>query len=226
MNVTDHIQTFEQILDYRIGAGSDAAISIKKDQVASFYVDILGLFNHPETFDGPSFYKYPLPLVLHYLKRAHIHYLGKNLLELEQAINGIARRLPELTELKTSLQRFFSSFKKDLTRHIEDEEELLFPYIESLWKAQTKGMASIDIVQKLKLMDYMLEHSDAQEKDLSDLVRSLEHLNDYIKDSFAFKMLVNRMKLFELDLRIHGKIEDEVLVPLAIDLEKKILKRL
>jgi iron-sulfur cluster repair protein YtfE (RIC family) len=38
---------------------------------------------------------------------------------------------------------------------------------------------------------------------------------------FPFKVLLKQLDEFEKDLRIHAKIEDEVLIPKALELENK-----
>lgn len=46
------------------------------------------------------------------------------------------------------------------------------------------------------------------------------------KHKLQTQTLFYEMKLFEVDLLTHGKVEDEVLVPRALLLEDKIKKRL
>lgn len=72
-------------------------------------------------------------------------------------------------------------------------------------------------------MDFLLHHSDDLENEIHLFVKKLETIAASYDDNFAFRMMITRLSVFELDLRIHGKIEDEVLMPLALQLENDVL---
>ncbi|MEM0940849.1 MAG: hypothetical protein AAGI25_13800 [Bacteroidota bacterium] len=188
-----------------------------------FYLDLLCVFNDPERFEASDFINYSLTSILLYLKKTHDLYTSKSLHEVESAIADLSKKDSHLLKLQLSLQRFFSNFQMELEAHIKVEEDKLFPYIETLLFAKDQNSLSNVSNQELSLKGFLEHHNDHLEKDLNNLVNSLKELSKKYKDSFAFRMLVNKIFMFELDLRIHGKIEEEVLIPKAILLEEKLL---
>ncbi|MEM7549873.1 MAG: hypothetical protein AAF363_09365 [Bacteroidota bacterium] len=188
------------------------------------YIDLLCAFNDPDSFKASTFLDYPLPSILLYLKRTHELYKTRSLQEIMMAIERLNRADHTIAQTQSFLLSFFTKFKSDLESHIKEEEVKLFPYIESLMVSQENQIANFS-VEKTALQDFLCHHDDHLEADLFNLVKILEALSEKHTDSFDFRMLVNKLSVFELDLRIHGKIEEEVLITKAIALEKKALSR-
>ncbi len=212
-----------QAIDRRFAidhAETNEVVAINND----FYMDILSVFHAPECFDPDDFKKYPVEVILDYLKRTHQFYLQKNLPELSFAAATMAEREPRLVTLQEMFLTFFTDFRDELEKHIAEEETHLFPYLEALGKADAIGKLNYDASSKMKLLDFLLHHNDDLENHLQDLVKKLELMAEGAKDSFALKMMITRLSFFELDLRIHGRLEDEVLMPMALQLEKDVLK--
>jgi regulator of cell morphogenesis and NO signaling len=185
------------------------------------FLDLLCIFKEPDSFRASDFFNYPLPAIIGYLKKTHELYKVKSLQEILMVIERLDRSNNELGKLRTSLFSFFATFKNDLEKHIDEEEVKLFPYIQKLFEYQHNQHLGIPIQEPI-LADFFHNHNDCLERDLYNLVQALEALSESHTDSFAFRMLVNRLTVFELDLRIHGKIEEEVLLVKASDLEEKI----
>lgn len=186
-----------------------------------FFVDLLCVFNDPERFDASDFMDYPVSSILEYLRKTHELYINESLQAVSNAIENLAKRNPNLSTLKTALDNFFSNFRNHLEEHIEEEETILFPYVERLINANA---GETGVVTESALADFLQHHDDDLEHGLRDLVVALKALSKkYNDDSFAFRMLVNKVSILELDLNVHGKIEEQVLVPKAIALEKNLL---
>ena len=115
------------------------------------------------------------------------------------------------------------NFSEEMVEHIEEEERCLIPYIHVLLNAQKTKVLTYTSKEKLCLMSFMLEHDDQVEEDLHKLIISLESQSEKFQDSFSFRMMLNHLKTFELDLRIHARMEEEVLIPRAVMLEKEVL---
>ena len=205
-------------------AANKAAISPAQGQLNhDFFVDLLCVFHHPEQFKATDFMSYPLPVVVTYLRKTHQYYLGKNLEELDLAIATLAQGRKDLASLQATLALYMQKLKAELTQHIQEEEESLFPYIDALLAANGNQQFTFGFKQKVQLIDFLLHHDDKVEESLRHLVAILERKVAQYNDSFAYRMLVNRLKVFELDLRIHSQLEEEVLMPMALTLEKKVL---
>lgn len=188
---------------------------------SDFYMDLLCVFHSPDRFEASDFMKYPLTVILNYLRKTHQLYLNRSLAALEFAAATLASREPELAHVQEMVEEFFTKFKQNLEAHIQEEEKHLFPYIDNLSKIIGNGQNN-QYKSSNRLMDFMLHHDDELEAAMSNMVKQLADLPKTYKDSFAFRMLLTRFSIFELDLRIHGKMEDEVLVPMALQMEQRI----
>ncbi|MEO1052093.1 MAG: hypothetical protein AAFX87_15785 [Bacteroidota bacterium] len=215
-----YTRLIDRRFDIQLANSSQNELSTDTD----FYMDLLCAFHKPEDFDAQKFFRHPLDLIIKYLKHTHQFYITKNLPEIELAISLIAEHRPDLRWLQATMSTYYLQLHDHLKKHLEDEEINLFPYIEALIKAERSRKLSYDLPRKIKLMDFLLDHSHDIENDLKDLVAKLKTMEEQYQDSFAFRMLVTRLSVFELDLRIHARIEDEVLMPMAFELENKVLK--
>ncbi|MBL0340542.1 MAG: hypothetical protein IPP71_06255 [Bacteroidetes bacterium] len=47
-----------------------------------------------------------------------------------------------------------------------------------------------------------------------------------VVNRFVYQVLLNQLEFFGHDLKIHGRIEDQVLLPAALNMEKKLTEML
>lgn len=213
-----HPDFYNDIIDSRF-AETITAEKSHESISDDFYIDLLCAFHDPNSFCARDFMAYPIDSILMYLKQTHVLYTTKSLNDISTNIQELVTSDKKFEKLRTSLHQFFIGFRADLEKHILEEEKHLFPYIEAL-VAQPNATSGTG---KTPLEAFLNHHDDSHEKDLQNLTLTLTNLSSY-QDSFAFRMLINRLSLFELDLRIHAKMEEEVLLPMAIALEKKAQK--
>ncbi|MEM1407224.1 MAG: hemerythrin domain-containing protein [Bacteroidota bacterium] len=216
---------FSQQINRRFTGSQEVDNTINPSLDEDFFVDLLCVFNDPERFDATDFMDYPISSILLYLRKTHELYVTESLQGVSNAIENLAKRNSTLGALKQGLDNFFSNFRNKLEAHIEEEETTLFPYIESLIDAQM-GDSITKATPESVLTDFLKHHDDELEEDLRDLVVALKMLpKKYNDDSFAFRMMLNKVSILELDLNVHGKIEEQVLIPKALVLEKALLTR-
>ncbi|NOX46426.1 MAG: hemerythrin domain-containing protein, partial [Chlorobi bacterium] len=121
------------------------------------------------------------------------------------------------------VESFFEEYIKEVTEHIQYENDIVFPYVIELFNAGSKA-DSLEMLKHYAVIDYKKHHSNIEEKltDLKNLlIKYLPQKGD---------MPVRREILFDLfeleyDLNIHQKIEDTILIPLVEEIEMKIKKR-
>jgi regulator of cell morphogenesis and NO signaling len=191
---------------------------------SDFFNDMVIVFQDPDRFNPKTFQKHSVELILTYLKTTHKFYLNKRMTELEMAIDNLKRSQYEpVQRWHPFMSHFLQGFQKDMIHHIQEEEKNLFPYIEVLLEARKSKKLNYTAQQKICLMSFVLDHDDHAEEELHKLVEAMDHNLHDLSDSFSFRMLLNHLKTFELDLRIHARMEEEVLIPRSIVLEKEIL---
>jgi regulator of cell morphogenesis and NO signaling len=79
----------------------------------------------------------------------------------------------------------------------------------------TKLLASASIAQ-------FTDHHDSIEDELKEVSTIVKRYSEYENMPLPYRIFLNQVELFELELRKHGIIEDHVLVPMAEELEKKL----
>lgn len=178
---------------------------------------LLGVFDSRQSFKAEDFNIFSLGVIVDYLTKTHDYYLDRKLLEIEQSIHLLVRAYPDTHPLLLLLNNFYTDYKRHLTNHIEQEEEELFPYIlklENLTDEEFMGPPIISVQQ------FMEMHHNTEE-DLEEVRKIILHYSPPADNQTMYRILLSQLEVFEKDLAIHALIEDEVLLPRALELEKK-----
>ncbi len=174
----------------------------------SFFTEVLNIFASSDYFPIEQLKQFPVSVILDYLKKTHAHYLTKRLPEIELTIKQLENEIDDVQY--NLLSSFFTKFKNHLIEHIQYEEYMLFPYIECV----VSGKELPARLQNFTLNDFVELHNDDVEDSLLETCQNLIKKNQKSDDLLRLKVLIHYMDIFEKDLRIHGRIEDEVLIPI------------
>ncbi len=144
-----------------------------------------------------------------YLQNSHYYYRKQCLPGISKELQMIVNRLN--TKPALILQRFYDDYQKEVLKHFDYEENIVFPYASSISKGEFKKAYSISQFQK--------HHSNIEEKinDLKNII--IKYLPDTgIPDELNALLF----DLFELedDFSKHTVIEDKILVSLVLELER------
>jgi regulator of cell morphogenesis and NO signaling len=184
---------------------------------------ILDLYNDDEDFPFEKMQKFSVEDILDYLQVTHQYYLSKKLPEIEQSLLHIFSKYGQSHQLLASLAIFFNDYKNKLVDHIRMEEKQLFPHIRKMIvasKIKSVCAESLEIDQDFSIEKFISSHSPIEDelKEVSQIIKKYSG-NEAIP--LPYKIFLNQVELFELELRKHAIIEDHVLVPMVIELEKK-----
>lgn len=186
------------------------------------FVHLLNLsFQHPESFNAQDFLQFPVTTIVSYLQKTHTMYLEDKLDDIKYSIERLDFSEGEESYLRPLLLQAFESYAKELTQHIGEEEEHLIPYIKQLVE-QNKETFKGKSEKKLGLLRHMLNHDDDPEQKLRLLIDLLCNDSKFNQDNLSVKVLTTKLKLLELDLQIHARLEDEVLMPMALEIEGQV----
>ena len=159
-----------------------------------------------------------------YIVNTHHTYVRNNLPDLMTYTQKVARvhgdQHPELLEIYTLVE----SINEELLGHMLKEENILFPFIKQLVKAKNNNQPLErphfgTVENPVRMME--AEHESAGQ----DLERIRELSNNYSLPEDAcgsYKMLFNMLEEFESDLHIHIHLENNILFPKALELEKQL----
>lgn len=168
---------------------------------------IVESFHDMENFSVDRYKSFGLSEVLVYLRSTHRYYLNKLLPEIEQNLIALVKQLDNSQGKVLSIVTKIVSFHEDLISHIEEEEKELFPAIEKL---------SSDGDVKEQIAHFMDDHKHHGNhlKEIRDYIYSMT-TNEI--EVLPFRMFLNKLEMLDRDLEIHSKMEDEVLMPLALE---------
>ncbi len=172
----------------------------------SFFKEYYQQIINPNTFNNGLFNVFSLKDVLYYLQKSHVEYLNVWYPKIETITNKIQKQIG-VNELTLTLNTFLVNYFNELSNHINFEEKVLYNFVNKL-------LNNIYVEsEKVFVLNHFLEtHSHAIEDDLLSIQKRLINLNPDIKNNSNFVELFNLFKLLHNDLKIHGLIEDEVLI--------------
>ncbi|MBK5277961.1 MAG: hemerythrin domain-containing protein [Bacteroidia bacterium] len=184
-----------------------------------FILAVLDVFEDQKSFNPTAFIRFPLHVIVDYLRKTHTYYLDKKLLEIEQSIHLLVNAYPSAHPLLLLLHTFYADYKRHLITHIEMEERELLPYIvklEQVVETNEKPQSA----PSLSIEQFIHQHHDT-EKDLEDVRHTILSYSPPEGNQTLYRILLSQLQVFEKDMAIHALIEDEVLLPRALLLEKK-----
>lgn len=172
-----------------------------------------------------AFHTWPLDLLADYIEKKHHRYVENQIPIIQGYLEKICRvhgnQHPELNEIKL----LFLQSAAELSAHMKKEELLLFPYIRKLVQhkesSQPKPQASFANIQN-PIQVMMNEHSSEGKR--FDKIALLSHEYTVPADGCtSYRICFAQLKDFEKDLHIHIHLENNILFPKAMELEKAFL---
>lgn len=215
-------------IDLGFGNKTVSEICTEKGINTSFLLEILNSYHNPDYFVAHEFDQYPISLIIDYLKTTHHYYVNVKIPELGRMVDDIIDNSNEANKKNNKLiGDFFGEYKHELLKHLQHEEQQLFPYTHLLEEALTERMADPTLLSKLKSSNTTHEeeeHSQLEEKlyDLKNLI--IKFLPPVKRKETMEKLLIELFRL-ENDLNDHSRIEDRVLLPKIIQLEQLLIKK-
>lgn len=166
--------------------------------------------------------EWSLDFLADYIVNTHHSYVRKNLPDImeyaQKVMKAHGSRHPELSRIYLLVE----DVNAELTAHLIKEEKILFPYIKELVAAkkntQLLHAANFGSVQNpINMMEH--EH-EMVGKNLAE-IRKLSNNYTLPQDTCAsYSLLYRMLDEFENDLHIHIHLENNILFPKAIELEK------
>jgi len=171
---------------------------------------------------GIDFKSWPLDLLADYIEKTHHRYVEEKIPVLLQFLDKLNKvhgeRHPELFEIN----ELFKGCAGELTQHMKKEELILFPFIKNMVKASINHQfiqePSFGTVENPIAM--MMEEHDAEGERFRKIVLLT---NNYTVPSDAcstYRVTFAMLQEFEQDLHKHIHLENNILFPKAMALEK------
>ena len=171
-----------------------------------------------------DYQSWPLDLLAEYIEKKHHRYVEEKTQEIKPYLEKIARvhggRHPELLEIN----EHFNATAGELAMHMKKEELIVFPFIKKMVKAKEEGTKvaapNFESIQ-FPIQAMMDEHTNE-----GDRFRLIEALSDNYTPPAdgcnTYRVTFALLKEFEQDLHLHIHLENNILFPKAIELEKEL----
>ncbi|MBK6544336.1 MAG: iron-sulfur cluster repair di-iron protein [Saprospiraceae bacterium] len=175
-----------------------------------------------------DYQSWPLDLLADYIEKKHHRYVQEKTLEIQPYLDKICKvhgeRHPELLKIKEE----FNASACELAAHMKKEELILFPFIRKMTKAKlenTKVDAAHFGTVKNPIQMMMNEHTVEGHR----FMKIEELTNNYTPPQDAcntYRVSFALLKEFEQDLHLHIHLENNILFPKAIEIEKELIQNL
>ena len=174
---------------------------------------------------GIDFKSWELDLLIDYIEKKHHRYVEEKipqllsfLLKLEQ-VHG--EQHPELFEIK----KLFKRSADELTQHMKKEELILFPFVKKMVEATlTDKLISQPHFGTVENPIAMMKHEHDTEGERFRKIAMLT--SNYVPPADAcntYKVTFAMLQEFEQDLHKHIHLENNILFPAAVALEKDFI---
>lgn len=174
------------------------------------------------------FEKWSIDFLTDYIINIHHHYLDQSLPLLHDILKDFAEEHARKYPRFLSLEKIFSCFREEMISHIRQEEQTIFPYLRQVTHAYEEEDSFASLLVKTlrkpvaKIME--LEH-DVLEKSI---FQFRELTDNYVAPGNAcpsHRVVLAKLKELDNDLVQHVYLENEILFPRIIAMEKELLAR-
>ena len=163
-----------------------------------------------------------------YIVNVHHQYLRKALPEargyLVNFLDGHLKKFPYLGDLL----KIFDRLRREMLPHLDQEETILFPYIRQIAHAyySKESYAGLLVRTLRKPVENVMRH---EHEIVNTILIQMRHITDNytLPEGACVSHKVTFMKLLEIDndLVQHMHLENDILFPRSIAMEKELLER-
>ncbi len=173
-----------------------------------------------------DFKAFPIDLLADYVEKTHHRYIEQRIPEITPFLSKVARvhgaNHPELLEV----EQLFTETAQDLAAHVKKEELMLFPYIRQMVKSNMgdKKRPKTALGSATEYIVQMEEEHDAE----GERFRRISELTDnYTPPADAcrtYMVTFDMLREFEEDLHRHIHIENNILFPKSMEMERELVE--
>ncbi len=155
----------------------------------------------------------PMTDILHYLQQSHQDYLENKFPHIEHHLNTLLEPMDK--KYSALIANFYQEFKKEMVKHFEYEEEVLFPYMRQIL-SENEADSGVHHHKSA----FQQQHDDIEDtlNDLTNLL--LKYIPAEVSSSERVDMLLDMYALSN-DIGKHAMMEDRILLPYIQYLESQ-----
>ena len=169
--------------------------------------------------------KWELDFLIIYIENVHHTYVRESLPLISQYANKVAKVHGHNYTYVVKINELFHEVANELLAHMQKEEQVLFPFIKQLVEAKKEGIKNI--LAPFGTVNNPINMMENEHESAGDIFKEIAKLtNNYTPPTEAcntFKALYAKLEEFEKDLHKHIHLENNILHPKAIALEKQLM---
>lgn len=176
--------------------------------------------------DLPNLSNLPVDIIIEYLRHSHYLFVKHKLPYMARLIQSLETKESISTPIAEDLKFIFPLYVEDFIEHIYKEEDTLFTYILQLNNALSGKFHPGKLFYMME--NHSVEHFALEHDCHDDEMQGIRKItNDYTLApgaSLLVKVVYKELQSFEESLITHAKVENEILFPKALMLEKEVKK--
>lgn len=175
--------------------------------------------------DNLHFELWSLPFFVDFIIENHHHFVKKQIPLLTELIEHVVSKHGKSFPALFDIQKLFNGFSESFYKHIFRKEEELFSYIKKLHRTAEEGkqIASPYFGSIIELENQLSEEHSAVENDLLQLRQITSNFIAPENSCTNHKRIYKLLKALYHDTKQHIYLENNLVFPEALELEKKVL---
>jgi regulator of cell morphogenesis and NO signaling len=174
------------------------------------------------------FHNWNVDFIIDYIINIHHHYLQQTLPSLWPALTRFVeehlKKDPRLYQLQSS----YRNLQREMLLHLKEEEEVVFPYIRQLDHAYTANDTYAQLLVKT-LRKSIAKMMEGEHEMVSGVLMEFRQLTDNYtppeKACTSHRVILAKLQELDNDLTQHMHLENDILFPKALTMEKELLQR-
>lgn len=169
-----------------------------------------------DSWNTIDFASWPVDLLIDYIVKKHHRYIREKTPIIISYLEKISKVHGENHKELIEVEKEFKASIKSLNPHLEEEEDIIFPQINNIFK----NPSSVDKISFKKLLEIKMQEHDVEWerfRTISKLTNNYTAPEDWCN---TYKVSLALLKEFEDDLHLHIHIESNILFPKALEIIK------
>jgi regulator of cell morphogenesis and NO signaling len=189
-----------------------------------FLITIINTFSNKDYFPEERLQKFNILEFINYLRKTHYYYLNVQVPVIEKHIEALVNSCIDGSKSLILVQTFFHDYKNELKEHLMSEEQITFPYIETLYRLYNNDFNEDEyttLSHNYSMKRFGEEHSNVDIKlyDLQNIL--IKYLNGNFSEEHIQAVLFELFRL-EKDIKNHTRLEEMILKPMVEDMEQTL----
>lgn len=188
----------------------------------NFVLAIINSYHTKDYFPEKELRSFSASTIVSYLRKTHEYYVNYVLLRIDGLLEELLQSGGDQNNDLRIIKSFYNKYKVELLNHINEEEEHVFPYVLKLQHIVDSGSTETpDEIIGFSITDFEKEHTNVDEK-LNDLKNIIIKFLEPTYNDNACNEFLTAIFMFERDLADHSRIEDNIMVPKVLEMEKHL----